>query len=387
MDILQLVWFSYLVPFLQTIVTEIRTFVFAKVYKSVHVDSSVMRYVWVKAYVTRHCKHVHSLTGNATLYDYDDYFHNNNDLGVFGIPNGKYYIKYNNNIITVWLTNKDMWVCTIAWKDFGVLIDFIKYCKAYYKENFSENIGIKKADSSTWTISKYVEPRKLDTIVSNNKIPILNTLDSFVNNQSFYDRTGIPCKKGILMYGVPGTGKTSIITSLAKRYSYTIHVVNPENDLDIIDKVSDKTILLFEDIDRYIDPVRGVDDPSLIVEWKPRFNLQKMLNVLDGLTTPRKCIIILTANNKDIIPRVMIRPGRIDAQFNFTYATREEIVEYCKLFYETIPNKTANKIANRIISIAPNKVTISALQCYFMKYMEDPQKALENLNELIHESS
>lgn len=380
MDFLHLVWFTYLVPIFQSIVNEIRTFVFTRCYKSIHIQNTVLRYFYVKSYLTEYCKHVHSLTMTSNLLEYENYNKNDaRDLGVFGIPEGKYYIRFQKHIITIWLKEKEMWICTVAWRDFSVLYDFIYACRQNHIEKHSKNVVIYKQNAGHWNISKSVHPRDMSGIVTPNKKPILGMLDDFVANEAFYKRTGISFKKGMLLYGIPGTGKTSIITALAKRYNMKVCIVNPEKDLDAMDTMYDNTIMLFEDIDRYFKPVRNTKDSVDIVGWEPTFNLQKMLNVLDGITSPHKCIIILTANNKDVIPGVVLRPGRIDAQYEFSYASQQDIIDYTKFFYEHVSNTLASKIARKL---AGKQVTISALQCHFLQYYNDPARALETIDAL-----
>ena len=80
---------------------------------------------------------------------------------------------------------------------------------------------------------------------------IINRIDFFVKNKSWYELRGIPYQLGFLFYGPPGCGKTSTIKAIAKMLDR--HIINV-NDIDKIKKVSDlKNIFYGEYINgRYI---------------------------------------------------------------------------------------------------------------------------------------
>lgn len=209
-------------------------------------------------------------------------------------------------------------------------------------------------------------------------------MGTFLKNEKLYERVGVTFKKGILFYGVPGTGKSSIITALAKHYGMNLYIIDPENDLDDISNIRTNSIILFEDIDRYFKPVRNVKDSHDIIDYEPTFKFEKFLNVLDGVSSPNKSIIILTANNKEVIPEVMLRAGRIDEQFEFKYCTYEQIVEYTNLFYENCAEEVSHTIAMKLKDV---NVTISKLQSHYMKYMINPEKALSTIDNITNDIS
>jgi hypothetical protein len=80
---------------------------------------------------------------------------------------------------------------------------------------------------------------------------IIDRIDFFVKNKSWYEMRGIPYQLGFLFYGPPGCGKTSTIKAIAKMLDR--HIINV-NDIDKIKKVSDlKNIFYGEYINgRYI---------------------------------------------------------------------------------------------------------------------------------------
>ena len=73
---------------------------------------------------------------------------------------------------------------------------------------------------------------------------IINRLDFFVKNKSWYEQRGIPYQLGFLFYGPPGCGKTSTIKAIAKMLDR--HIINV-NDIDKIKKVSDLKNIFYGD--------------------------------------------------------------------------------------------------------------------------------------------
>ena len=104
--------------------------------------------------------------------------------------------------------------------------------------------------------------------------------------RSLYLSFGMPYKHVVLLYGVPGSGKTSTISSIASYFScdiYTIPITKQLTDYGMIDALSEindredkKKIIVLEDIDCIFDTTRKEGDEHNMV------TLQSILNCLDG---------------------------------------------------------------------------------------------------------
>lgn len=59
--------------------------------------------------------------------------------------------------------------------------------------------------------------RPIDTVVLDSGVSekIIADVREFINTPSWYSERGIPYRRGYLLYGPPGCGKTSYITALA----------------------------------------------------------------------------------------------------------------------------------------------------------------------------
>lgn len=117
----------------------------------------------------------------------------------------------------------------------------------------------------------------------------------------------IPLKRGVLLEGPYGTGKTLtayVCALLASRNNWTFIYLDRVSALDealIFARQYAPAVVFAEDIDRVTNGERDVD-------------LDDVLNNIDGIESKGSDIItILTSNHADTINKAMLRPGRLDA--------------------------------------------------------------------------
>lgn len=177
-----------------------------------------------------------------------------------------------------------------------------------------------------------------------NRTPVLPTgildamskdMDWFLKNEEWYQSVGVPYRRGYLFHGIPGSGKTTTAISLAAKFRKDVYVlplegINDERLLQAIAQVGKDGILLMEDIDCVSATIeRGTQAPP---GTKDTPTLQGLLNAIDGAATPEGRIVIGTTNRKEVLDKALIRPGRIDRQWEFVNADFDQILELCKRF-------------------------------------------------------
>lgn len=128
------------------------------------------------------------------------------------------------------------------------------------------------------------------------------------NKQKFIDYNLNP-KRGIILHGDPGCGKTSLIylvvEEIKKRNGISIYFDIPQNWIEIAKLVrkveKDRPILcIIEDIDLVI----------------AKHGEESFLNFLDGLNSITNVVYVATTNNLERIPdRIKDRPSRFDKQY------------------------------------------------------------------------
>lgn len=184
-------------------------------------------------------------------------------------------------------------------------------------------------------------------------------VDFFLKNRSWYDERGIPYQLGLLLSGVPGSGKTSIIRAIAnltKRHIVNVNFANITTatqlkNLFFSEKLSvytdstmstfqvltiplEQRIYVLEEIDAISDIVKQRVDGEVRNEPVPdELTLGEILTVLDGTLEVPGRMVIMTSNRPEILDKALIRPGRIDVSVKFGYARRDLIAEMYQSFF------------------------------------------------------
>lgn len=121
----------------------------------------------------------------------------------------------------------------------------------------------------------------------------------------------IPLKRGILLSGPYGTGKTLtafVTANLCEQHGWTFIYCERASELsDAVQFASmyQPAAIFCEDIDRALSGARSV-------------NMDHVLNVVDGIESKgMEIMIVLTTNHVNTINKAMLRPGRLDAVIEF----------------------------------------------------------------------
>ena len=175
----------------------------------------------------------------------------------------------------------------------------------------------------------------LDTGV---KESLVSDVKDFLASSAWYYDRGIPYRRGYLLYGPPGSGKSSFINALAGELDYNICVLNlSERGLTddrlnhLLTNLPDRSIALLEDVDAAFanrrvqtgeDGYRGAN-----------VTFSGLLNALDGVASGEERIIMLTTNHRERLDEALVRPGRVDREVHIGWATESQVREMWARFY------------------------------------------------------
>lgn len=224
----------------------------------------------------------------------------------------------------------------------------------------------------------------LDTGVSEK---ILNDIKEFSGNSKWYMDRGIPYRRGYLLYGPPGCGKSSYINALAGVLDYSICVLNL-SDRGLTDDrfnyllttAPEQSIVLLEDIDAAFES-REINENPAAYQGLSRLTMSGVLNAIDGVASAEARIIFMTTNYVDRLDPALIRPGRVDLKQKIDYANEDILQRMFSRFYPEQPETRAEEFSRTVMS-HNRPVSAAQIQGLFLMYKNEPDLAMKNTQDL-----
>jgi len=241
------------------------------------------------------------------------------------------------------------------------------------------------ASKNQWNHIGSIEPRDVNSVYIPKKDmnKLINIMDNHRDEHQIkrLSELDIPRKKIYLFEGVWGSGKTTTIRMLASKYKVPLYVIpfspslNDEKLIKAIDSVPSEAFIVLEDIDTmFLERKKGD-------EHKNNLTFSGLLNALDGIYYKNGREIFMTTNYKSCLDPALIRPGRIDFVLTFKYAVKEQILQMFQRF--TNPSEEQIEMFwKKYQSLKNCHLTMATLQQYLQSYIDMPNEAIENINEL-----
>lgn len=220
-------------------------------------------------------------------------------------------------------------------------------------------------------------------------------IDEFYDDETvaFYKQHNIPRKRIYLFHGIPGTGKSSLIKSIATQYNLDLSVLKMTsrdmNDTilrDAFSSIPGNSILVIEEVDTLFANVTITDDDKTGNSVKYRQNTMRndltfggLLDMIDGMTEVSEQIIIMTTNHMDRLDPAQLRPGRVDFAIEFKHMIREQVLQMTRAFYKKETEELVSAFADAFLERF-KEVTPAYLQGLFVFYRKI---SLAELTELI----
>ncbi|KAG0043056.1 hypothetical protein BGZ83_011887 [Gryganskiella cystojenkinii] len=209
------------------------------------------------------------------------------------------------------------------------------WSKELHKEIHVFDNGFWQKDAELW---KSVQGSSWDDVILNEnlKSSLMQDVRGFFENQELYKKLAVPWKRGVILHGVPGNGKTISIKALINAMAsledpipalyvksfdacqgekYAIHSIFSQA------RSMAPCLLIFEDLDSLVqDEVRSY-----------------FLNEVDGLESNDGILMIGSTNHLDSLdPAISKRPSRFDRKYHFQIPNEQERIAYSHFWQQKL---------------------------------------------------
>lgn len=175
------------------------------------------------------------------------------------------------------------------------------------------NTGTSK-DGTKWVSIPFTHPATLDTLAmdSNLKTRVRTDLEGFLEGRAYYHRLGRVWRRSYLLYGSPGTGKSSFVAAMARFLGFDIYDIDmsrcgPEELRSLLMHTCPRSLILMEDLDRYLEETGSSGTASI-------------LSIMDGIFSccgEERVMVFTMSREKDGVDPAILRPGRLDVHIHF----------------------------------------------------------------------
>ncbi|EGO00466.1 hypothetical protein SERLA73DRAFT_89460 [Serpula lacrymans var. lacrymans S7.3] len=247
----------------------------------------------------------------------------------------------------------------------SILKQLVLQAKKEYEAEAIHRIQIYFADSHgswRWTDSRHKRPMSSIVLNPGVKEMLLNDTRDFLKSEKWYADRGIPFRRGYLLHGVPGSGKSSLIHAIAGELMLDIYVVSLSSSWisdstlqTLMGRVPARCIVLLEDLDAAFTrsvtrdknstgtpdsssatSEEGNSSPEPTSSANSRhkrhnkdhisdvntLSLSGLLNALDGVAAAEGRILFATTNHLERLDPALSRPGRMDVWIEFKNASK-----------------------------------------------------------------
>ncbi|KAF9465915.1 P-loop containing nucleoside triphosphate hydrolase protein [Collybia nuda] len=257
----------------------------------------------------------------------------------------------------------------ILTRDHNILKNLLQEARRLYVDGQVHNMCVYVSNSSNqWNHVACRAKRSMRSIVLDPGVKglLLGDARDFLQSKTWYAERGIPFRRGYLLHGVPGSGKTSMIHCMAGELGLDVYIISlsraglDDSSLsELVNALPDRCVALMEDIDvAFTHAITRTEVPEPIpsdtAKNSPqgaqpasanKLSLSGLLNALDGVGAQEGRILFATTNKYSALDPALCRPGRMDLHVEFKNASKYQARELFSRFYlptETTPLEDSN---------------------------------------------
>lgn len=291
---------------------------------------------------------------------------------------------------------------TCLGNDKEIFTKMLEYAKDLELSKHSGKTVIYEPRTSEW--APFGEPRRrrqFDSVIldEDKAENILQDVREFLNSRDWYSQRGVPYRRGYLLHGPPGCGKTSYIMALAGELEYDICQMNLSNSSLSDERLSyllnvtpSNSLILLEDIDAAFLSRDDLEANRSAYQGLGRVTLSGILNVLDGVASSEERILFMTTNYPERLDAALTRPGRVDMKVYIGYASEAQLIRAFEKFYPPELGGPDGKAFVKAIEITKRRLkreklhkfdlSMAEVQSYFLFHKDKPYDAVKHIEDL-----
>jgi len=231
---------------------------------------------------------------------------------------------------------------------------------------------------SHWISVPYNPPAKFDMLAMDHskKVEIMEDLTAFRAAKEYHSKVGKAWKRGYLLHGPPGTGKSTMIGAMANFLDYDVYDLDLTSIKDNAElrklflDTTDRSIVVIEDIDaievelttkrKSKEAAEEKDDNHLVTielsdknKDKGKVTLSGLLSFVDGLwsASGTERIFVFTTNHVDRLDPALIRRGRMDRHIEMSYCRFEGFKMLAKSYLDITEHSLFGEIGQLLDEI------------------------------------
>lgn len=230
--------------------------------------------------------------------------------------------------------------------------------------------------------------KSFNEFVYKDKENILDYIDNWYNSIPQYHKFGMIPKLSILLYGEPGTGKSTFAKAVAKRFNINSITILSQNDFNITEKNNSNrsygraTVFLIDDIDCISYSRENMSNEDKLQNSMLLSNLLAFLDNPPSFNITAKdglqylcSIVIATTNYYDKLDEAVKRYGRFDKKIKMDKLDKIEAEEMCNLYKLSLEDLSYNyKDIRDFINSKNGRISPAYLQSICLENIDNELK-------------
>jgi len=176
----------------------------------------------------------------------------------------------------------------------------------------------------------------------------LKEIVGFIKDRSYFDKVGAEIPRGVLLVGLPGTGKTLLARALATEADVPfIYSSGAEFHSTFVAVAAMRIRALFKKAKKYPSSMVFIDEFDALAHKRgisatdlqrdESNTLNQLLSEMDGFKKDSKVMVLAATNRIEVLDPAVLRPGRFDRKINIFLPTLNERIEILKIHSEGKP--------------------------------------------------